>query len=113
MEKVMEKAEQAGEPPSCLLPPTFMIGCNSRGNWVAQEKSGTRGGLFVSRAEALKYARFESGNDPHAVVMVSGTLELDTSSATARADVRQGADRNRRQRRAGDRQNVWKGLAAR
>ncbi len=96
----MEKAEQASEPPSCLLPPTFMIGCNSRGNWVAQEKSGTRGGLFINCAEALKYAKFESGNYPHAVVMVSGTLELDTSFTTARTDVLQGADRNRRQRRA-------------
>jgi hypothetical protein len=87
MEKVMEKAEQASEasePASCLLPPIFMIGCNSRGNWVAQEKSGTRGGLFINRAEALKYARFESGNYPHAVVTVSGTLELDTSCAGPR-----------------------------
>jgi hypothetical protein len=100
MEKVMEKAEQASEPPSCLLPPIFMIGCNSRGNWVAQEKSGTRGGLFINRAEALKYARFESGNYPHAVVMVSGTLELDTSSTTARTEVLQDANHNRRRLRA-------------
>jgi hypothetical protein len=87
MEKVMEKAEQASEasePPSCLLPPIFMIGRDCRGNWVAQEKSGVRGGLFINRAEALKYARFEGGNYPHAVVMVSGALELDTTCAGAR-----------------------------
>lgn len=77
-----------------------MIGRNSRGNWVAQEKSGVRGGLFINRAEALKYARFESGNHPHAVVMVSGNLELDISSTAARTDALQHADRNRRQLRA-------------
>ena len=96
----MEKAEQESEPPSCLLPPIFMIGRDGRGNWVAQEKSGARGGLFISRAEALKFAKFESGDNPHAVVMVNGTLELDTSSATARTDVLQRSAGNRQQRRA-------------
>jgi hypothetical protein len=84
MEIVMEKAE-ASEPPSCLLPPIFMIGRDSGGHWVAQEKDGLRGGLFISRAEAMKYAKFESGNYPHAVVMVSGNLELDTPCAAARS----------------------------
>jgi hypothetical protein len=79
----MKKAEQASEPPSCLLPPIFMIGRDSGGHWVAQEKDGLRGGLFINRAEAMKYAKFESGNYPHAVVMVSGNLELDTSCARA------------------------------
>jgi hypothetical protein len=100
METIMQKAEQASEPPSCLLPPIFMIGRDSRGNWVAQEKSGGRGGLFINRAEALKYAKFESGDYPHAVVMVSGPLELDTSCATARINAPQHADGNRRQLRA-------------
>jgi len=74
----MEQAEKATEPPSCLQPPIFMIGRDSRGNWVAQEKSGARGGLFVDRAQALRFAKSESGNHPHAVVWVSGVLELDT-----------------------------------
>ena len=100
METLMEKAEEAAEPPSCLLPPIFMIGRDSRGNWVAQEKSGARGGLFISRAEALKFAKFESGDHPHAVVMVNGALELDTSCATARADVLQRSASDRQQRRA-------------
>jgi hypothetical protein len=62
---------------SWLLPPTFLIGRDSRGNWVAQERSGACGGLFASRAAALKFAKFESGNQPHAVVWVNGVLELD------------------------------------
>jgi hypothetical protein len=44
---------------------------------VAQEKSGACGGLFTSRAAALKFAKFESGEHPHAVVMVNGILELN------------------------------------
>lgn len=96
----MKKAEQASEPPSCLLPPIFMVGRDRGGHWVAQGKDGLRGGLFINRAEALKYAKFESGDYPHAVVMVSGTLELDTSCTTARANALQRADGNRRQLRA-------------
>jgi hypothetical protein len=54
-----------------------MIGKNSRGNWVVQDQNGVRGGLFVDRAEALRYVRFENGNQPPAVVAVPGILELD------------------------------------
>jgi hypothetical protein len=74
----MKQTETASEPPSCLRPPIFMIGRDSRGNWVAQEQSGARGGLFVDRAGALKFAKSENGNHAHAVVWVSGVLELDT-----------------------------------
>ena len=65
------------EPPSCLKPPRFMIGQDSRGNWVVQDQNRVRGGLFVNRAEALRYVRFENGDQPQALVMVSGALELD------------------------------------
>jgi hypothetical protein len=65
------------EPPSCLKPPLFMIGQDSRGNWVVQDQNGVRGGLFVNRAEALRYVRFENGDQPQALVMISGALELD------------------------------------
>jgi hypothetical protein len=60
-----------------------MIGQDSRGNWVIQDQSGTRGGLFVDRAEALKFARSENGNQPHAIVIVDGIFELDTTSGPA------------------------------
>jgi hypothetical protein len=65
------------EPPSSAKPSLFMIGQDGRGNWVVQDQSGVRGGLFVDRAEALRYVRFENGNRPQAVVTVSGVLELD------------------------------------
>lgn len=65
------------EPPSWCQPPIFMIGQNSRGQWVVQDLSGLRGGLFVDRAQALRYIRFENGNRPHAFVAISGAFELD------------------------------------
>jgi len=65
------------EPPSCPKPPLFMIGQDGRGNWVVQDQSGVRGGLFVDRTEALRYVRFENGNQSPAVVAVPGVLEFD------------------------------------
>jgi len=56
-----------------------MIGQDSRGNWVVRDQNGLRGGLFVGRAEALRYVRDEAGNHPRAIVMVNGAFELDTT----------------------------------
>ncbi len=67
------------EPPSLSISnsPLFLVGQDSHGNWVVQDQDGLRGGLFVDRAEALKFAMFENGNRPQAVIMVPGILELD------------------------------------
>jgi hypothetical protein len=59
------------------ITPLFLIGQNRRGNWVATMKHGLIGGLFINRAAALKFALFENGNHPEAVVAVPGVLELD------------------------------------
>ena len=70
------------EPPStrsASRPRLFRIGKDSHGNWVVQDQQGLCGGLFVNRAEALKFAMFENGNRPQAVIMVPGVLELDMS----------------------------------
>ena len=69
------------EPPSCS--PAFtvvFIGKNRRGNWVAQEQSGLYGGLFVNRAQAVKYALFENGHHPETILELSREIELDTGS---------------------------------
>jgi hypothetical protein len=72
--------DDEGEPPSTdRAKSLFRIGRNSRGNWVVQDQSGLCGGLFVDRAEAVKFAMFENGNRPQAVIMVPGILELDMS----------------------------------
>jgi hypothetical protein len=74
-----------GEPPLPAGPLSglFLIGRDSRGNWVVQDTSGLRGGLFVDRVQAVKFAMSESGNRPRAVIMVPGVLELDLSAGPA------------------------------
>jgi hypothetical protein len=67
------------EPPSTRSSRLFHIGRDSRGRWVVQDQQGLCGGLFVDRAEAVKFAMFESGHRPQAVIMVPGVLELDLS----------------------------------
>jgi hypothetical protein len=71
-----------GEPPSAggSTAGLFLIGRNSRGQWVVLDPSGLQGGLFVDRVHALKYAMSENGHRPRAVVMVPDVLELDMSA---------------------------------
>jgi hypothetical protein len=82
------------EPPSCSSASTIVfIGRNSRGNWVAQEQSGLYGGLFVNRAQAVKYALFENGHHPETIVELSREIELDMSGRLAASDRVVGARR--------------------
>jgi hypothetical protein len=71
------------EPPSSRsrsTSPLFLIGRDSHGNWVVQDQQRRCGGLFINRTEALKFALFENGHRPQAVVMVPGVFELDMRS---------------------------------
>ena len=75
------------EPPSCNSTSTIIfIGKNRRGNWIAQEQNGLYGGLFVSRAEAFKYALFENGHHPETIVELSREFELDMNGAPRASD---------------------------
>jgi hypothetical protein len=76
----MDKAEPPT--PGDAKPSLFLVGRDSHGHWVVQDQNGLRGGLFVDRAEALKFAMFENGNRPQAVIMVPGVLELSISAAS-------------------------------
>lgn len=68
------------EPPSCSsLSTVVFIGRNRRGQWVAQEQNGLYGGLFVSRAQAIKYALFENGQHLETIVELPREIELDMS----------------------------------
>jgi hypothetical protein len=67
------------EPPSSSTP-LFFIGRDSHGHWVVQDQKHLCGGLFVDRAKALKFALFENGHNPQAVVMVPGVFELDMNA---------------------------------
>jgi hypothetical protein len=63
--------------------PRFLIGQDTCGRWVVQDQRGLSGGLFASRAEAIRYVMFESGRQPQAVIMVPGVLELDSTRGRA------------------------------
>lgn len=67
------------EPPSCSSASAIVfIGKDSRG--VAQEQNGRYGGLFINRAQAVKYALFENGHHPETIIELSHEIELDTGS---------------------------------
>jgi hypothetical protein len=77
------------EPPSCSSASTIVfIGRNSRGNWVAQEQNGLYGGLFVNRAQAVKYALFENGRHPETIIELSREIELDIDGRLPSTDRR-------------------------
>jgi hypothetical protein len=73
------------EPPSCSSTIVF-IGRNSRGQWVAREQNGLYGGLFISRIAAVRYALFENGHHPDAIVSSASPLELDMGNTPPRSD---------------------------
>jgi hypothetical protein len=75
------------EPPSCSAASSIVfIGKNRRGNWVAQEQNGLYGGLFVNRAQAVKYALFENGGHLETIVELSREIELDMGSRFSSCD---------------------------
>jgi hypothetical protein len=75
------------EPPSCSAASSIVfIGKNRRGNWVAQEQNGLFGGLFVNRAQAVKYALFENGGQPETIVELSREIELDMAGKISLSD---------------------------
>lgn len=64
-------------PPCNRTASIILVGTNGRGNWVAREQNGAFGGLFVNRAQALKYALSKNGHHPETIVEVSFELELN------------------------------------
>lgn len=54
------------------------VGRNRRGDWVAREQNGIFGGLFVTRAQAFKYALSENGHHAETIFEVSCEIELDS-----------------------------------
>jgi hypothetical protein len=69
-------------PPSCSSESSLVfIGRNKRGNWVAQQQNGLYGGLFINRAQAIKYALFENGRHRETIVELAREIELDTGGS--------------------------------
>jgi len=57
-------------------PPHFLVGRNSRGQWVVRDRHARCGGLFSNRTDALRFAFRERGEAAGAVVLVPDVLEL-------------------------------------
>ena len=85
----MNKIEEPPSPRSTAN--HFRIGKDSHGHWVVQDEKGLYGGLFVDRAAALKFAMFQNGRRPQAVIMVPGIFELNMNGLTAAAEAERGA----------------------
>ena len=64
----------APEDSDCVL-----VGVDRGGSWVVRTISGKRGGLFVSRGAALRYAQLEFARTRSRIVMMPGNLELDVA----------------------------------
>lgn len=69
------------EPPPSISA-LFFVGKDRQGHWVVQDQQHRCGGLFIDRKEALRFALFENGHRPQAVVMVPGVFELDLTGET-------------------------------
>lgn len=57
--------------------PSFVIGRNAQGQWLAVETHGLGGGIFRTCGHALSYAAFETGHRPQAVHLSDEVLALD------------------------------------
>ena len=86
--------------PRSSKPAAFFIGRDSHGAWVVQDDRGLRGGLFVDRTQALRFALFENGNRPQAVVMVPGIFEFDMTRQMRGTDRLASGDADGARRRA-------------
>jgi hypothetical protein len=71
---------------SSLSGSAFLIGQDGRGNWVARDQNGLRGGLFVSCADAVRFAELANIHQPQDIIMVPGTLELDLEDRSGASD---------------------------
>jgi hypothetical protein len=56
----------------------FLIGRDSRGNWVVCDQAGLCGSVFVKRSEALRFAMLGNGRRPRAAIMVPGVLDFSS-----------------------------------
>ena len=57
--------------------PTFFIGRNKEGFWVARDVKGKIGGIFLFESSALSFARRKSRRTGCATIYQSETFELD------------------------------------
>jgi hypothetical protein len=64
--------------------PLVFIGRDHNGFWVVQEAEGLRGGLFLLKRSALRFAREKRGRPGVATMLVTQPLELDVENQGSR-----------------------------
>ena len=57
-------------------PPSYRVGQDGEGHWVAIEAKGLAGGLFRSRQDAIHFACLESGCRPTDVTVVAEPIRF-------------------------------------
>jgi|ERR1700733_195191 len=61
--------------------PLFYIGQNRKGRWVVREAGGKRGGLFLFKHSAVRFARDESEASGCALMFINEPLELNIENS--------------------------------
>jgi len=61
--------------------PHFVVGTDAEGRWIARDRAGLVGGIFVSREAAIDFAEFEADHDPDAVEVLPQTVHLTLAGA--------------------------------
>ena len=60
-----------------LKSPCRLIGQDRLGRWVVRDTRRLRSRIFVERAEAIRFAMFESMRSPQSVIMMPYGLDSD------------------------------------
>lgn len=61
--------------------PHFVVGTDADGHWIARDRAGLIGGIFVSREAAMNFAEFEADHDANAVEVLPQTIRLTLAGA--------------------------------
>ena len=61
--------------------PHFVVGTDAEGHWIARDRAGLIGGIFISREAAIDFAEFEVEHDPTAVEVLPQTVHLTLAGA--------------------------------
>lgn len=61
--------------------PAFFIGRNAEGFWIARERNGVSGGLFLLKSSAVSFARAQAGKAGCATIFPAEPFELDVENS--------------------------------
>jgi hypothetical protein len=69
-------ADQSQDPLSPKTAPTFVVGQNRQGQWLAIEEHGRAGGLFCNKEAALHFAAAETDRRPGCIRLSADPIDL-------------------------------------